>query len=114
MLVYATRLSRWFPTGRRKSGMGSKSTRRKSSENDDRGIGLLIAVGGVIWVIVHLIWWILAALVLIVTCLVVRAILAEQRRRTTPTGPQWPIARTDRTICCRVATGGFSELKAHG
>ena len=63
--------------------MASKNTRRKSSHNDGQGMGLLIVAGGVIWVIVHLIWWILAALVLIVTGLVVRAILAEQRRRTT-------------------------------
>ena len=47
--------------------MASKNTRRKSSDSDGQGMGLLLVVGGLIWVIVHLIWWILAALVLIAT-----------------------------------------------
>lgn len=61
--------------------MTQKNRPRKSAQSDDRGKGLVILVGIVVYVIVHFIWWILAALVLVVTGLIVRAIVREQLRR---------------------------------
>ncbi len=76
---------------------GKKSAKKSGGERDSEGLGLLLAVGAVGWVIVHLIWWILAAALLAAAALGIRSIVRVQllRRKAHSAYQAAMVARAD-------------------